>query len=45
MKLLPWELLDAPVALTTNMGSFDCVAFRFAKGNFAQDDRAGEEEG
>ena len=33
------ELPHRPVQSTTNMGSFDCVSFRFANGNSAQDDR------
>lgn len=30
---------EVPVEAAFNMGSFDCVADRFATGNFAQDDK------
>ena len=33
------ELPEGPVPGLRGMGSFDCVAGRFADGNFAQDDR------
>jgi len=33
-----WGRLDAPLVMRALQGSFDCVALRFAQGNFAQDD-------
>jgi hypothetical protein len=34
-----WKLLNEPVVLQGYMGSFDCVAVRFANGDSAQEDR------
>lgn len=33
-----WKRLDEFVLKSSGKGSFDCVAARFADGNFAQDD-------
>ena len=39
MPRLRWELPAKSEVSSLCKGSFDCVALRFANGNFAQDDR------